>query len=283
MGRCFAADIFYHTFPDTSIENIKLSCYNYKENCSVPAQFSKNDLHCTNRLPPCEVFYTACLCSAAPLSGGINMTYISESHAKAAKALAKNFEKRGMNFCYCESADKAREYILSLIPEGSSVSWGGSESMEEAGVIRAVKEGNYEVIDRKSAKTPEEARRLYGKIVCSDYYLMSTNAFTKGGELVNIDGAANRVACLAHGPAKVIVLASMDKMCSTVEEAVNRIRTMAAPPNALRVNANTPCAATGLCADCLSPDCICCEILITRMSRIPGRITIVLTDEKLGF
>lgn len=211
------------------------------------------------------------------------MSYIEESYRKASAALTKKFEKRGMEACYCSTREEARSQILSLIQEGSSVTWGGSESMCEAGVREALCHGNYTIIDRKSAKTPEEARKLYGEIVCADYFLTSTNAFTKDGELVNIDGASNRVACIAHGPSNVIVLASMDKMCSCVEDAVNRIRTLASPPNALRVGADTPCAKTGICGNCLSPDCICCQILVTRFSRIPGRIKIVLCGEKLGF
>ncbi len=211
------------------------------------------------------------------------MTYISESYEKAAQILSKAFTKRNMKFYYCPTIEEAKGQVLSLIPENSSVSWGGSESMEEAGIIQAVKEGPYQAIDRKSAKTTEESRAIYGKIVCCDYFLTSTNAFTKDGELVNIDGAANRVACISHGPANVIILASMDKMCASVEEAVSRVRTLASPPNAIRVKANTPCAKTGVCADCLSPDCICCQILVTRFSRVPGRIQVILCGEKLGF
>lgn len=211
------------------------------------------------------------------------MSYRIDSFSKAAETLAKSFKKRGMECYYCPDAATAKEQILSLIPKGSSVSWGGSESMEEAGVIQAIKTEDYQAIDRKSASTPEEARALYGKIVCSDYFLTSTNAFTKDGELINIDGAANRVACIAHGPANVIILASMDKMCASVEDAVRRVRTLASPPNAVRVGVNTPCAKTGVCADCLSPDCICCQILVTRYSKIPGRIKVVLCGEKLGF
>lgn len=211
------------------------------------------------------------------------MSYIKDSYAKAAETLEKAFKKRGMEAYYCPDAATAKKQILSLIPKGSSVSWGGSESMEEAEVIDAIKTDDYEAIDRRSASSPEEARALYGKIVCSDYFLTSTNAFTKDGELINIDGAANRVACIAHGPANVIILASMDKMCATVEDAVRRVRTLASPPNAIRVGVNTPCAKTGVCSDCLSPDCICCQILITRYSRIPGRIKVVLCGEKLGF
>lgn len=211
------------------------------------------------------------------------MSYISESRRKTAESLKKKFEKRNMEAFYCETKEEAKELVLSMIPEGSSVTWGGTESMVQSGVCDAVKTGNYEFIDRSGAKTPEEARALYGKIVCADYFLTSTNAFTKEGELVNVDGASNRVACIAHGPEHVIVLASMDKLCGTVEEAYSRIRTVACPPNALRVKADTPCAKTGICADCLSPSCICCQILVTRFSRKPGRIKVVLCGEKLGF
>ena len=188
-----------------------------------------------------------------------------------------------MEFYYCATAEEAKEQILSLIPKGASVGWGGSLSMEEAGVMDAIKNGDHNAIDRHRSSDPQEQKRIYGEIVCADFFLMSTNAFTLDGELVNIDGLGNRVACLSYGPDKVIVLASIDKMCTDVDEAVRRVHLVAAPPNALRVKADTPCARTGVCADCLSPDCICCQTLITRKSRIPGRITVVLTGEHLGF
>ena len=211
------------------------------------------------------------------------MSYKSEAYAKTAETVMKKFEKRGMTAFYCPTTEEAKEKILSLMEKGASITWGGTESMKEAGVMDAIRNGDYELIDRSTAKTPEEQRALYGKMVCADYFLTSTNAFTKDGELVNIDGAANRVACIAHGPAHVIVLASMDKLCADIPQAYDRIRTHAAPPNALRVNVSTPCAKTGVCGDCLSPDCICCQILVTRYSRVPGRITVVLCGEKLGF
>lgn len=211
------------------------------------------------------------------------MSHVKKARENASKTLIKEFQRHGMEACYCATASDAKEKILSLIPEGSSVTWGGSESLAQAGVCDAIVNGNYDFIDRKTAKTPEEARALYGKIVCADYFLTSTNAFTKDGMLVNIDGASNRVACIAHGPAHVIVLASMNKLCSSVEDAVKRIRTHACPPNAVRVGVSTPCAKTGICGDCLSPECICCEILVTRYSRVPGRIQIVLCGEELGF
>ena len=150
--------------------------------------------------------------------------------------------------------------------------------------MKALTTGPYEFIDRKSARTKEEARALFGKIVCADYFLMSTNAFTKNGELVNIDGNGNRVACLIHGPEHVIVVTGMNKLCESVEDALVRIRDAAAPPNAVRVGCReTVCMKTGICGQCLSPDCICCQTVITRKSRHPGRITVILIGEELGF
>ena len=210
------------------------------------------------------------------------MSFKSENYKHAATTVLKNMEKRGFTGFYCETKDEIVQKVLELIPETSSVTWGGSETLVEAGVLDAVKSSNYEIIDRKSAKTPEEARQLYGKIVCADYFLTSTNAFTIDGELVNIDGNGNRVACLITGPSHVIVVAGMHKMCANVDDAIRRIHTLAAPPNAIRVGVKTPCATTGVCADCLSPGCICCQTVVTRKSK-PGRIIVILTGEELGF
>lgn len=212
------------------------------------------------------------------------MSFKTERWKLAAPSLIKNFKKRGMDACYCETAEEACQKVLSLIPEGALVTCGGSETLNETGIFRAVSEGTYEFIDRKAAKTPEEARALYGKIVCADYFLMSTNAFTKDGELINIDGNGNRVACLITGPEHVIIVTGMNKLCESVEDAIARIHDTAAPPNAVRVGCkDTICMKTGICGECLSPDCICCQTVITRKSRTKGRIIVILVGEELGF
>lgn len=212
------------------------------------------------------------------------MSYKSKRWELAAPTLIKNFEKRGMEACYCENSKEALKKVLSLIPKGASVTFGGSETLNETGIFEALTTGPYEFIDRKSARTKEEARALFGKIVCADYFLMSTNAFTKDGELVNIDGNGNRVACLIHGPEHIIVVTGMNKLCESTEDALARIRDTAAPPNAVRVGCKeTVCMKTGICGQCLSPDCICCQTVITRKSRHPGRITVILVGEELGF
>ena len=211
------------------------------------------------------------------------MTPKEIANQNLANTIIKNLEKRQMEGYYCATSEEAVEKALSLMPEGSSVTWGGSMTLTECGLMDALKTANYEIIDRDTAKTPEEARLMYAKQVMADYYLMSTNAVTINGELVNIDGRANRVSCLCWGPQNVIIIAGMNKVASDVESAVQRVRNIAAPPNCVRLNKNTPCAQTGKCGDCYSSESICSQFLITRRSSTPNRIKVILVGEELGY
>ena len=200
-----------------------------------------------------------------------------------ANTIIKNMEKKNLEAYYCATSAEAVEKALSLMPEGASITWGGSESIKECGLMDAIKEANYELIDRTDAKTPEEDRIMYSRQVMADYFLMSSNAITIDGELVNIDGRANRVSLLCWGPQNVIVIAGMNKIASDVESAIQRVRDAAAPPNTVRLNKNTPCAQTGRCGNCYSPDCICSQIVITRRSSTTNRIKVILVGEELGY
>ena len=206
-----------------------------------------------------------------------------KAFAKACDGIIANLKKRNMEGYFYEDSASCVRAILDMIPDGSSISWGGSASVQESGMMDALKNGSYELIDRSLAKTPEEQREIYGRTVMSDYYFMSTNAITYKGELVNIDGNGNRVACLIHGPRHVIIIAGMNKITTTLEGAFERARTMACPPNAVRLDKKTPCAATGKCGNCLSPDCFCNQIVVTRRSGHTGRIKVFLVAEDLGF
>ena len=206
-----------------------------------------------------------------------------KAFAKACDGIIANLKKRNMEGYFYEDSASCVRAILDMIPDGSSISWGGSASVQESGMMDALKNGSYELIDRSLAKTPEEQREIYGRTVMSDYYFMSTNAITYEGELVNIDGNGNRVACLIHGHRHVIIIAGMNKVATTLEGAFERARTMACPPNAVRLDKKTPCAATGKCGDCLSPDCFCNQIVVTRRSGHTGRIKVFLVAEDLGF
>ncbi len=158
------------------------------------------------------------------------MSYITDSYALSGETLVKQFKKRNMEAFYCATKRGSQRKNPFHDSKWVLLSPGVVQSLEEAGVCEAIRQGDYEFIDRKKAKTPEESRALYGQIVCADYFLTSSNAFTKDGILVNIDGASNRVACIAHGPAHVIFLISMDKLCANVDEAIDRIHTHACPP-----------------------------------------------------
>ncbi len=211
------------------------------------------------------------------------MTYKQEAFAAAANSIIKNLEKRGMEGYFFEDCASCVMAISDMIPAGSVISWGGSESIKEVGLLDALKRGEYELIDRMTASTPEESRLLYSKAVMSDFFLMSSNAITYDGELVNIDGNGNRVACLIHGPKNIIMIVGMNKFCANIPEAINRVRNMASPANAKRLKRQTPCNSTGHCGDCLSPDCMCNHIVVTRRSGQKGRIKVFFVAENLGY
>ena len=200
-----------------------------------------------------------------------------------ANTIIKNLEKRQIEGYYCPDKKSALKKALELIPKGSSIGWGGSMTLLETGLLDAIKNEQYKIIDRDTAKTSEEQRKIYGEICCSDFFLMSTNAITLDGELINIDGRGNRVAFLCYGPQNVVILAGINKVVPDIESGFKRVRNIASPPNTVRLNKKTPCAITGKCEDCYSPDCICGQFVITRRSGVPNRIKIILIGEELGY
>lgn len=207
----------------------------------------------------------------------------SSAFEKLAQNTIKELEKRNMEGYYFSDSKSCVEAILNMMPEKSVISWGGTQTFSQTGMYDAIKNANYTLIDRATAKTPEEAREIFAKTVMSDYFFMSTNAITKDGILVNYDGNANRVACLCHGPSHVMILVGRNKFTSSVEAAIDRVHTYACPPNAVRLNRNLPCGITGSCHDCLSPECFCNELVITRRSGHAGRIKVFIINEDLGY
>ncbi len=201
-----------------------------------------------------------------------------------ANTMMKNLAKRRMDAYYCKTAVEAKELALSLIPSGSTASFGGSMTLEESGILAALRaKEDITLIDRATASSPEEIKKMYHEALSCDYYFMSTNAITSAGELVNIDGTGNRVSALIYGPENVVIIAGMNKVAANVDEALSRVHNTATPMNCQRLNKKTPCSATGVCSDCLSPDCICNQVVITRRSGIEGRIKVILVGEELGY
>ena len=212
------------------------------------------------------------------------MNVLEQHHALIAEQVIKNLKKRHMDGYYCKTPQEAVSLAPSLMAAGSSVTWGGCMTMKEIGLLDEIKSrDDLVVMDRADTKTPEEVDALYRKAFSADTFIMSANAITLDGELLNIDGTGNRVAALIYGPKQVLVIAGMNKVCKDLDEAMTRVRNIASPPNCIRLDKKTPCASTGVCGDCLSADCICNQIVTTRNSRDPQRIKVILVEGSWGF
>ena len=200
--------------------------------------------------------------------------------AKVVRALKDRF----FDAWYFDEPSEALDKILSLIPSGHVVSWGGSLTLGELGVTERVALEGYKVIDRDKAADRQERFELMRQALLCDTFLTGCNAISEDGQLVNIDGFGNRVAAMTFGPRQVIVVAGMNKITKTVDDALVRARTVAAPANTQRFpDSKTPCNETGTCADCKSPDCICSFFVTTRMCKPANRIKVILVGQDLGF
>lgn len=211
------------------------------------------------------------------------MNNLQAAFNAAVPGIIMNLKKRNIEAFYYENSKAMVEDILTKIPAGSSITWGGSESVRECGLMDAIKNGSYTLLDRTVAKTPEEKREFYAKSVMADVFLMSTNAITYNGELINIDGNGNRLACLMQGPKEVFIIVGMNKFVSSIEEGIQRIEHIAAPANVQRLHKDTPCHTLGRCAHCFSENSICSHTVITRRSSHPDRIKLFIVPENLGY
>ena len=206
-----------------------------------------------------------------------------EYYKNLSNTVLKGFQRRFIEGYYCETKEEAKALALSLVSDKASVSFGGSVTLDETGILAELRSRtDITLYDRATATTPEENKKIMHDALSCDYYFMSSNAITVDGELINIDGNGNRVAALIYGPENVIIVAGMNKIVKTVEEGISRTRNVASPQNCVRLNKNTPCAVNGVCGNCLA-DTICNQIVITRASRIPQRIKVILVGEELGF
>lgn len=205
---------------------------------------------------------------------------ITKRNELLAQKVIKGLESRNMKGYYAANKEEALKLALELIPEKSSISMGGAMSAHEIGLVDALKAGDYNFIDRDAA---EDKRAAMLAAYDADYFLTSANAITEDGVMVNIDGNSNRVSAIAQGPKHVVAIVGMNKVCPDVDTAMKRARNVAAPINAQRFGLSTPCAKTGACMDCKSPDTICCQFLITRYSRHEGRINVIMVNDNLGF
>ena len=199
--------------------------------------------------------------------------------------VADNLKKRGFEVHIAATPEEGKATALALIPEGDSVCWGGSETVRELGIIEALRAaGKNKLIDRASASTPEETAEIMRSGLLADTFVTSVNAVSRDGWLVNIDGTGNRVAATIYGPRNIVLVVGANKLVDGgLDDAIYRARNVAAPLNTKRLGRKTPCAVTGKCADCLAPDTICSQFVLTRYCKPAHRIKLVLIDTELGF
>ena len=207
----------------------------------------------------------------------------------------KNLERNNMKAYYCETKEEALELVKKIIPQGGTVSHGGSETLKETGIIEILNSGSYNYLDRSKCKTPEETEELYRKCFSADVYVTSSNAITENGELYNVDGNSNRIACIAYGPTNVLVIAGVNKIVENLEKAVERVKTLCAPKNTRRLNLETFCSHKDSCVSlsgeneafmsdgCSSPERICCNYLVSAQQRKKDRIKVIIINEELGY
>lgn len=212
---------------------------------------------------------------------------IFERNELLINSVIKNLEKRNFNAYYCSSKEEVLKEITNLIGKNEVIAWGGSVTLDELRIKQYLEDSGYKTINRDKAKNREEKAELIMQGFSSDVYLMSSNAISEDGILVNIDGTGNRTAALCFGPKRVIVIAGVNKITKTLDDAISRARNTAAPVNAKRVSAfmevNTPCLKNGSCMNCKSETSICTQVVITRLSNPKGRINVILVNDKLGY
>ena len=195
---------------------------------------------------------------------------------------------------FCKTKEEALKLVETLIPKGAVVTHGGSVTIAEIGAVELISSGDYTYLDRTKCASREEQQKLYRDSYFADVYLTSANAVTENGELYNVDGNANRISAIAFGPKSVIAVVGVNKLVKDLEEAAYRVKTAAAPKNAVRLKLDTYCAKAGKCAS-LNKDCpemadgcksegrICCSYLVCAQQREKNRIKVIIVDEELGY
>ena len=210
--------------------------------------------------------------------------------------LFKNLQKNKMHPIYAETKEDALNIVKDMLFDGAVITAGGSMSLKECGVWDLINDKKYNFMDRtRTGITPEEQQECFKASIGADFFFCSSNAITQNGELLNVDGFANRISAIAFGPKKVVMIVGINKLVPDLKEAFLRVKKVAAPKNCVRLNINNPCAKLGHCVSLLNnpnPDfadgCqkdtrICCDYLISALQRQKDRITVILVNEELGY
>lgn len=208
------------------------------------------------------------------------------------KTTIKNLEKNNFETFFLESKEDVVPLIEKMVSADSTVAVGGSVTLAETGVLEHLRGGRYAFFDRyEEGLGADGIKEVFRQSFKVDAYFCSANAITEQGELYNVDRTGNRVGAISYGPGSVIIIAGVNKIVADLDEAVKRVKTIAAPKNCKRLNCNTFCAQKGFCTDvdggmgkgCDSKERICTHYLVTSKQLTPGRIKVILVNEELGY
>jgi len=198
--------------------------------------------------------------------------------------MEKAFQNNNMELFQLENIEELASFLENYLKPGIKVGVGGSMTLFEAGIIDQLRNSKVQFLDRyQEGLTNEQLQNIFRESLLADLYITSSNAITMNGCIYNIDGNGNRVAAMIYGPKEVLVIVGRNKIFTTEEAAINHIRNVAAPANAMRLNKNTPCTKAGKCLDCKSADCICSSFVkLSHQSNI-NRIKVIVVNEDLGY
>ncbi len=205
----------------------------------------------------------------------------------------KNLEQNGIKPFYAETKEEVLPIVKELIKKGESISNGGSESIKQCKIPELITNGDYDFIDR-SKYSPDNVREAYLKAFGCDTYFCSSNAVTERGELYNVDGNSNRVACIVYGPKQVIMVVGKNKIVPDINAAIQRVKEKAAPPNCVRLGIPSACSRLGkcvsltkenpfMCDGCATDARICCNYVVSARQRHKDRIKVIIVNEDLGY
>ncbi|MCB4204463.1 lactate utilization protein [Deferribacterales bacterium Es71-Z0220] len=204
---------------------------------------------------------------------------------RTASLTIENLEKNGFKASYFEKSETALKYIESIAQDFNRIGFGGSMTvLHDLKLDELLKAKGKEILNHNiGSLSPEEKLEIRKRQLTCDLFITSTNALTKDGKLINTDGVGNRVAAMIFGPKKTLVLAGVNKIVKDVNAGLSRIKEIASPMNTKRLNVNTPCAVTGVCSDCNSPQRICRVTTIIEKKPNFSDIEIIIIGENLGY
>jgi hypothetical protein len=216
---------------------------------------------------------------------GITEDLISWTHEQKCLRAVTSLEKNGFTAHFCSTPQDAAEYIIAAAADSATIGFGGSMSIVSLGVELILREQGKEILNHASPNfSRDEKMEIMRRQLTCDLFLSGCNALTLNGELINIDATGNRVAAMFFGPRKVIVVVGRNKLVDgSPQDAIERVKAWATPPNAKRLNFKTPCATTGFCSDCNSPDRLCrVTTIIDRKPRMTD-LHVLVVNSDLGF